>query len=788
MSEQSPAATGLRSLAPMMAGPLLIVGAVLLLLHRTAFGGKIANGDLPTFWLPTFCYLGRGLASGHLPVWNPYTLAGVPFASDPQSGWMYLPAMALFTTLPCDVAIRSMVVLQPVLAGLGIYLFLRAEGTGRPAATVGGLVLSLGIAGSQLTHSLPLAASLAWTTVLLAACSRYLHARTKAARLAWCGATALAWGQLAAAHFSVGLAMGTGVLGAYVVAKVWDRRLLAQVGDRRSILVLGALLLPAFVLVNMAYLLPRLGYLPRTNLGLGYAALDRLSVELSGTTVRRAIPASSPDWPLKFATTPGAHLGALPLGVMFSALFSKRFRPLAGGLAIIGLLFYVLTLRSVASQVAEHAASSRMADLYLHSPEWWGYGLLLIIAVLSALGLEAWVKEERRRPLVAAIALSALVWGILPPAFGASTFELSLLWVGVAASIPVLLLARSRPLAFIAPVVVAAEMVGSGLIGYRRPPFAPIPRLLVDRAEPTIETASYVRRDPLARALHMLPISRYLVQNVSGWERLQADPRSTLFHIEHVQGYNPVQLLRYWIFVRAMTTVPLQYNLSLFQDPPRAVLDLLQVRYVVTPPGDRPAASRLVERPSGLGIYELTGVPARASVLRRWTVVRTPEDALRAIRQPGFNTSRNAVLEAPPGLLGSGLTTDTGRGPVNPSRVQYATRRPHEAVIRVVADAPSLLLVRTPYDQKWRATIDGRPAKVYPANYLTLGVRVSAGRHTVLLFYDDPWLGYGLLGSALSLVSIGVAGALLSGRFRGRFAARRRKSSSGEADSHGDEK
>ncbi|HEX2089027.1 MAG TPA: YfhO family protein [Actinomycetota bacterium] len=760
--------SGWRSFVPVLAGPLLILGAVLVLLNRTAFGGKIANGDLPTFWLPTFCHLGRSVASGDLPLWNPYTMAGVPFASDPQSGWMYLPAMGLFTTLPCDVAIRWMVVLQPVLAGLGIYWFLRSEGTGRPSATVGGLALALGIAGSQLTHSLPLAASLAWTAVSLGACSRYLHAGTNAARVAWCGATALSWGQIAAAHFSVGLAMGTAILAAYLIAKAWDRRLVAHVGGRRSILVLGALLLPGFVLINMAYLLPRLGYLPRTSIGLGYAALDRLSGELSGTMLRRVIPASSPDWPLKFATTPGTHLGALPLGVMFGALFSKRFRYLGGGLAVLGLLFYVLTLRPVASEVAEHAASSRLADLYLHSPEWWGYGLLLIMAVLSALGLEAWLTEERGRPLVGAIALSALVWGLLPPIFGATPFELSFLWAGVAVSIPVFVLARTRPLAFIAPVVVAAEMVGSGLIGYRRPPFAPIPRLLVDRAEPTIDTASYVRPDPLARALQTLPRGRYLLQNASGWERLQADPRSTLFRVEHVQGYNPVQLLRYWMFVRAMTTVPLRYNLSLFRDPPRAVFDLLQVRYVVAAPWVRPGASRVLEPRGDLSIYELSAVPARASLLTRWTVVPTPEEALRAIREPGFDPSTTAVLEEPPGLPGGALTADPRRRSGDRSSVQYATRGPHEAVIRVFAHQPSLLLVRTPYDQNWRATVDGRKTRILPANFLVQAIAMPAGRHTVRLVYNDSSIRAGLGVSLIAVISLVLLGWFVWSRERHR--------------------
>jgi len=135
---QRAAAPILRRAAP-FAGPALIVLAVLVVDHAFV-GGLVTNQheDVIGLTLPTYCFLGKTLATGHIPLWNPYTLAGVPFAADPQSGWTYLPAMLLFSTMSCGRAIRWYIVLQPVLAGLGIYAFLRSERCSRPAATVGG--------------------------------------------------------------------------------------------------------------------------------------------------------------------------------------------------------------------------------------------------------------------------------------------------------------------------------------------------------------------------------------------------------------------------------------------------------------------------------------------------------------------------------------------------------------------------------------------------------------------------------------------------------------------------
>src|SRR5438309_4824501 len=126
--------------------------------------------------------------------------------------------MLLFTTCPSDVAIRLFVALQPVLAGLGVYWFLRAERLGRAACTVGGLCLGLVMGHSVIALGLPFAGTLAWSALLLSSASRVVHARGWPGRLVWVALTAICWGQLANAHLSNGLVMGSAALGLYLAA------------------------------------------------------------------------------------------------------------------------------------------------------------------------------------------------------------------------------------------------------------------------------------------------------------------------------------------------------------------------------------------------------------------------------------------------------------------------------------------------------------------------------------------------------------------------------------------
>ncbi|HVM12280.1 MAG TPA: hypothetical protein VM638_07380, partial [Actinomycetota bacterium] len=370
-------------------GPLLIAGVALFLLRGFWLFGRVSlqHVDPLPFWLPMHCHLGETLASGSIPAWNPHVLGGVPFAADPQSGWMYLPAMLLYAALPCTTAFGWFVTLQPVLAGVGLYWFLRVEGLSRPAATVGGLALAGGIAASRVAVTLPFSGSVAWTAVMLGCAARFFRAPGWSGRLGWSVAVAAAWGQVAAAHLSHGLVVATLALAAYAIAAGGRVRPRTRVAWLRA-----ALLLAALVLVNLAFLAPRVPYLARSTLSLGYGGLDALAADLGSPVGSSAeVGASvSPPWILGFATAPGAYLGMAALLLVPAAWALRERRRLAIWIGAFALLCYLLPLRAVASAVASWGAWLPFADFYVHEPSRFRYGVLLALPILAALGIEAW--------------------------------------------------------------------------------------------------------------------------------------------------------------------------------------------------------------------------------------------------------------------------------------------------------------------------------------------------------------------------------------------------------------
>jgi hypothetical protein len=156
-------------------------------------------------------------------------------------------------------------------------------------------------------------------------------------------------------------------------------------------------------------------------------------------------------------------------------------------------------------------------------------------------------------------------------------------------------------------------------------------------------------------------------------------------------------------------------------------------------------------------------------VVADWRVVPAGPDGLAplaAALEPGFDPEREAILDVEPGIphvAGPQGQTDAG----SVGSATYREVGPTVARIDVRASAPSIVVVRDAFARSWHVTVDGRAAPVLRVDGVIRGVAVPAGSHRIVLTYDDSWIGYGLLGSALAV------GALLTAA----FVTRRRRSS-----------
>ncbi len=757
------------------AGPLLIAVAVLATMWRTALG-RIPNGDALTLWVPLWTYLGRTLHAGHLPLWQTNLMSGAPFASDAQSGWGYYEPMVLFTFLSPAHAIRAMLILQPLTAGIALWWFLRSEGLPRFAACCGGLALALAVTESSLVAALPFSGSLAWTAATLGCCSRLFAAETWTRRVIWIVAATVAWGQIAAAHAGLGTLMGSITLITYMAFRVTGLiRSRRWTGTATTLygLVFGV----ALAGVNLMFLAPRVAGVGETSLSLGYPQLAALGRVLFGTPAVAYVPGlgAGPGWPLTLASAPGAYLGAAVLFGVWLA-FSGRWRSLAWPFITTGVLVYLASLAIVADAIPDGIGQTLIVGLYLHAPYWIGYELVLVLPVLGAIGLASWPDAGTRARRTAVVATAGLLM-LLPLLLGVGTRVPIVIAIATIAVVAILWLSDREPRAVWAlPLVLLAELALAHVVA--------VPTTATTALGPIPVNVSPLNHFPLTRpvVLNSSPFQRPVTTPGSGRYILidssrakhDAEPHGTIdgatepawflnwglvSGARSVQAYRAVVLLRYWEFVRAMGSRVSNYEHIRFTDVPPTLANLLAVGWVVRPIQDgRVPGETRVRATRRFALYRRDAVAPPASLITNWRSVDSAEMALTFVRDPAFHPNRQAVVEgnAPP--LGN-----TG-SPIRQGAPRYLAGSPGSATVIAHASQPSLLLIRTPYADGWTATIDGHSAPVLPADYVDQGVFLPAGRHVVKLTFTDPWVLWGVYGTVASIAVLLLGAFAVRGR------------------------
>jgi hypothetical protein len=782
-----------RRVALRLAGPALIVAAVLFALRGFVFQDLLSNQhpDLLAFVMPRLAFLGRSLASGHVPLWNPFDMTGTPYAADPQSGWLYAAPMLLFSTLSPGAALRAFIAFNPLLAGLGLFWFLRREGLGRPAATAGGLSMGLAMSTSLVAISLPFAGALAWTTMVLVGAGGYASATTATRRLLWLALAAFAWSQVAGAHMSHGLVMGTGAATAYLAARaVSDVRAGRTSPTRAAGLVLGFL---AFLpLASMIVFLPRLALIARSSLRGGYTALGVQLARAAGIQERPLMTNGVwSGWPLALGNTPGAYVGATILLGVPLALRARAHRALVWALGLTGIVGYALTMNMLVDAAWFRTLMLRLpfGDVYLHNPGRFRYLALLVVPALGAVGIQGLIDRPMPwRRTVGWMAAGLALWLVVPVALGADPVRYLVLVAGlVCAAIAILWLTRGRRFGPVVLVgVLAVELLGSavysqvydggtvflGLESADNPNLMPQPLRW-----PAIAQSAYTTPGPIThylesqsdRYLTWSPPAAYFekgylfAQKERDWPGL-ANERASLFGVYDTLGYNPVQLPRYWSYIRATNRLSIFYNASVIQLPSLEDVRLLGARYLLMPRGVQPPlAGQVVQTDGGWQLFQVSGAEPLVSVVPDWRVTESAQQALRAVLATGFDPAVSAVIERDPGIRPMPGTS--------PGTAHYRELTPEDVRVDVEASGPSLVLLRDNWDKGWSATVDGKPVEVLRADYFRQAVPVEAGHHEIRLTYSDPNVGRGLAASAAIwlLWAIGLGAAMVMQR---RSAAR----------------
>jgi len=151
------------------------------------------------------------------------------------------------------------------------------------------------------------------------------------------------------------------------------------------------------------------------------------------------------------------------------------------------------------------------------------------------------------------------------------------------------------------------------------------------------------------------------------------------------------------------------------------------------------------EGPAGVLVWSLPHRPW-ASFAPAVRAAATREEAADVLGEELAAGRPTVVVEAPEAP------------PLSAGQVLSVRRGAEQVETEAESARDGLLIINDAWSPGWEASIDGRPARILPADVLVRAVPWPAGRHRLILRYWPPGLTVGLLISALAAVFLITAG------------------------------
>ena len=734
----------------LLLGPALFGGKVLLPLDilpglapsESEVRGNPLQLDLVTQIVPAMAQVRREMGAGEWPLWNPLAGAGMPLLADPQSQVLQ-PLVLLALPLPLPQAAGVIAGLKLLVALIFSFLLLRRQGISEMPAFFGSL--SYGMGGFLLLWlGWPISNTAAWLPVVLYA---VVLTDERGARRDFLLLGMAAFAVLTAGHPE------TILYGVIVSSLFAGARLLARSRDRGKLLgrwaITGAI---AFGLAAPA-LLPLIRYLPQTHRDEMVTRRNERVLrdpvfagwEITGAGKRLTsvvAPAAFGDhrvyWgEMNVNEDASAFVGTAALLAALVAFVPgvRRFPQERLFLALAALSLLVIARPPGFSRLLT------MLPLLDRSPTFHHRTTLVLafsLAYLAACTVERWRAGEGRRAAVAVctVLLGALVlWGYHawpPPENAASLAAARGLQLGV-----LLLGALSFFVSWRRVLAVPAVLAVLELF------------LLFGQANPSLPREGFYPETPAVAFLREnLGDARF----VGIGDRLRPNA-SVLYGFADVRISNPVKPYVYTRMLAPVSNSVRDIN-DLLVRLEHPLYQLLEARYVVTPPKTRPLRGerrflRPVLRDRSTWIFERTRVlprlflPAAAETPggRDWIawVGENPDFAARALVQPSPGRPARWSAADPEG-----------------SSLDLLSLRPAHLSARARLGEDRLLATSVYQDGGWRLLVDGRPGLSTLANGPFVAAWLPAGEHQVDLLYRPP--GF-LLGLVLAVLA--VAGAVV---------------------------
>lgn len=143
-------------------------------------------------------------------------------------------------------------------------------------------------------------------------------------------------------------------------------------------------------------------------------------------------------------------------------------------------------------------------------------------------------------------------------------------------------------------------------------------------------------------------------------------------------------------------------------------------------------------------VYDNQTALPRAYMADDTRIAKTVLQAEQILADTSFMPGRSVIAEEPLEIKAEGiLHADTQITDQSDTRVSVSVSRLNKQAVLVLADT---------YYPAWKATLDGKPVRIYPVNINQRGVIVPSGNHSVTFFYESTLFKIGSIITATAFV------------------------------------
>jgi len=698
---------------------------------NSQFWGPVKNGAMPD--IITQIYPWKNLVidswkTGQVPLWNPYSFSGTPLLANYQSA-VFSPFNILFFILPFVDAWSILVLLQPLLAGLFMYLFIRALNRSKTASLLASIsFMFCGFITVWMGYAtLPLA--FLFLPLALFCIEKYFQTNKRKFLLLLSISVPLSF---FSGHFQISLYYLIFTI-FYILYKAFSTKKIAD-----SLRLFFAVIFGLFM--SMPQLLPSMEFYAQSFRSLVFTKSEVIPWGYISTFLAPDFlgnPVTRNDWFGHYAEW-NAYIGVLPLMLAVYSILSKKKSQaifLFSAAIIVLFLAFPTPLQDIFVNlhipVLSTSAASRIIVLYS-----------FLFAVLSAFGLDQLLLDIKNKKfgkitfwLLSFGFLFFVLWGVIylklfipDERIIVAKNNLILPSVFFITSALVIFIASFNKKAAFISVYLLLLIVSFDMLRFaiKWTPFDPKHLVFPD----TVTTKAFSK--------------------IAGYERVFGNlggEASMFYHLPSVEGYDALYITRYGElinFIEDGKLKELKHSVVIFSKTglytPKAI-NLLNIKYIVHKLADDHAVwtfpywaypnnqFKLIYKDNMYEFYENTNVFPRAFLVGQYKVLIGANKIRDLMFSSGIDLRKEIVLEEDPGIA---------KTEGNVGEAKIITYQSNNIEVSLDAKRSALLLLADNYYPGWKASVDGRSVPILRADYAFRAIPVEKGKHTVKFSYN-PW-------------------------------------------------